>query len=369
MVEQETLNLLVEGSTPSRPTTQPQLERYDHFPEELLAVPACELWRQLRGPAFFSIAGRRPEPLFVSVLLHGNEYSGWQAIQAVLQRHRGALLPRPLLLFVGNVAAARERLRSLPGQEDYNRAWPGTTQPGTATARLLREVFELVERQAPFASIDIHNNTGRNPHYACVSRLDEQHLQLARLFSRTVVYFERPAGVQSAALARLCPAVVAECGRAGEAAGIEHAAQLVEAALALQHYPEHPVPEHDLDLLRTMAIVRVPAQASMSFGEAAADFQFRSDLDSLNFSELQCGAQFGTLGNGSGQRLEVVPTHELAPRDGYFSYEAGVIRLARPAIPAMLTLDPRAVRLDCLGYLMQRIGRDGRPAGGAGGEA
>ena len=184
-----------------------------------------------------------------------------------------------------------------------------------------------------------------------------------------MVYFERPAGVQSAALARLCPAVVAECGRAGEPAGIEHAAQLVEAALALQQFPAHPVPEHDLDLLRTMAIVRVPAQASMSFGGEAADFQFRSDLDSLNFSELECGASFGALGNGCAQRLEVAPTHELAPRDGYFSYEAGVIRLARAAVPAMLTLDQRAVRLDCLGYLMQRVGRDGRPAGGGGGEA
>ena len=103
---------------------------------------------------------------------------------------------------------------------------------------MLREVFELVERQAPFASIDIHNNSGRNPHYACVSRLDDRHLHLARLFIRTVVYFERPAGVQSAALARLCPAVVAECGRAGEPSGIEHAAQLIEAALAPGEYPE-----------------------------------------------------------------------------------------------------------------------------------
>jgi len=33
----------------------------------------------------------------------------------------------------------------------------------------------------------------------------------------------------------------------------------------------------------------------------------------------------------------------------------------------MLTLEQRAVRLDCLGYLMQRIGRDGRPAGAQGG--
>ena len=343
-----------------------QPERYDHFPDELLEVPAYELWRQLRGPSFFSIAGRRPDPLFVSVLLHGNEDSGWQAIQSVLRRHRGSLLPRPLLLFVGNVAAARERLRSLPGQEDYNRAWPGTEHSGTPTAQLLREVYGLVERQSPFASIDIHNNTGRNPHYACVSRLDERHLHLARLFSRTVVFFERPAGVQSAALARLCPAVVAECGRAGDSAGIEHAARLIEAGLGLQHFPGHAVPDHDLDLLRTMAIVRVPAQASMSFGGEAADFQFRADLDSLNFSELDCGAHFGSLGDGTAQRLEVVPSHELAPRDGYFSYEGGVINLARAAVPAMLTLDQRAVRLDCLGYLMQRIGRDGRPAGDAG---
>ncbi len=38
----------------------------------------------------------------------------------------------------------------------------------------------------------------------------------------------------------------------------------------------------------------------------------------------------------------------------------GEIRLSQRAIPAMLTLDPNAVRLDCLGYLMHRIGRDGR---------
>ena len=30
----------------------------------------------------------------------------------------------------------------------------------------------------------------------------------------------------------------------------------------------------------------------------------------------------------------------------------------------MMTLDPAAVRLDCLGYLMHRIGRDGRRIAG-----
>ena len=154
-------------------------------------------------------------PLFVSVLLHGNEDSGWRAIQSVMRQHRGTPLPRPMLLFVGNVAAARAGVRTLPDQEDCNRAWPGTPNPETPLARLLANVVEIVRREQPFASIDIHNNTGRNPHYACVNSFDEAHLHLARLFSRTVVYFEEPVGVQSAALAPICPAVTVECGRAG----------------------------------------------------------------------------------------------------------------------------------------------------------
>ena len=348
-------------------TTQVQPARYDHWPDALLDVPACELWRHLAGPALFTIDGRPRAPLFVSVLLHGDEDSGWQAIQSVLRAHRGRLLPRPLLLFVGNVAAARARVRSLPGQEDFNRAWPGTANPATATAQMLRTVVEAVAAARPFASIDIHNNSGRNPHYACVSDLGERHLQLARLFGRTVVWYERPAGVQSAALARLCPAIVVECGRTGEPSGIEHAAQLIEAALSLREFPAHPVPDHDLDLLRTMAIVRVPPDSSLCFGEGPADFQFRPDLDHLNFSELQPGTRFGRLGTAVGSRLEVVPTHDAAARDGYFSYDGGDIRLQRPAIPAMLTVSERAVRLDCLGYLMQRIGRDGAPVDGAAG--
>ena len=43
----------------------------------------------------------------------------------------------------------------------------------------------------------------------------------------------------------------------------------------------------------------------------------------------------------------------------YFDYARRDIRLSQHAIPAMLTLDPNAIRLDCLGYLMHRIGRDG----------
>ena len=331
------------------------------FPDTLLEVASGDLWRHLRGPTLFDLPGRHGAPLFVSVLLHGNEDTGWRAVQQVLKRYKDRKLPRPLLLFVGNVAAARAGVRTLPSQHDFNRAWPGTPDGRPPEAALMREVADTVTARRPFASIDIHNNTGHNPHYACLNRLDEPHLHLARLFSRTVVYFERPLGVQSAAFAEICPAVTVECGRVGGEAGIAHAADFVTAALQLSDFPKHAVPDGDIDLLKTFAIIRVPEGASFSFDAGMADFRFREDLDELNFAELPPGTVFGRLGPGAKQQLVVVPGDGVDQVSDYFSYDEGEIRLQRPAVPAMLTLDKAAVRLDCLGYLMHRIARDGAP--------
>lgn len=337
-----------------------RLTRHDLFPDALLDAPTGELWRHLPGPSLFFLPGRTEPPLFVSVLLHGNEDTGWRAIQTVLKRHRKSALPRAMLLFVGNIEAARANVRTLPDQEDYNRAWPGTARPDTPTAALMREVVDIARRSAPFASIDIHNNTGQNPHYACVSALGEPHFHLARLFSRTVVYFTKPVGVQSAALAPICPAVTVECGRPGADADVAHAVEFIESALALRRFPDHPVAHGDIDLLQTFAIIKVPPQASMSFDGMAADFRFRPDIDRLNFSQLERGAVFGSLGGDGERRLDVIPGRDFSTVERYFEYSGGEILLSQPAIPAMLTRDPQAVRLDCLGYLMHRIGRDGR---------
>jgi succinylglutamate desuccinylase len=336
-----------------------RLDCFDHFPDELMDVAATELWRYLRGPSLFRLPGRQAGPLFLSVLLHGNEDTGWRAIQTVLRRHRSTTLPRPLLLFVGNIEAAKAGVRTLPQQEDYNRVWPGTRHPETPLARLMGDIVEIVRREMPFASIDIHNNTGHNPHYACVSSLEEAHLHLARLFSRTIVYFEQPVGVQSAALATICPAVTIECGRASEESSLIHAEEFISAALAIQHFPDHPVPESDLNLLRTFAVIKVPADASFSYDGTDADFRLRPDLDRLNFSELEPGTIFGTLGGAGHGRLDIIAVEDKQADNSYFEYARGEIRLSRRAIPAMLTTDPKAVRLDCLGYLMHRIGRDG----------
>jgi succinylglutamate desuccinylase len=119
----------------------PHLERFDHFPVALFDVPASGIRRHLAGPSLFHLPGRAAAPLFVSVLLHGNEDTGWQAVQTVLQHHRGKLLPRPLFLFVGNVEVAKANVRTLPTQSDYNRTWPGTPLTSAREAKLMREVL------------------------------------------------------------------------------------------------------------------------------------------------------------------------------------------------------------------------------------
>jgi hypothetical protein len=333
-----------------------RLHRLDTVPEGLTAVTPAGLHRILPGPSLIHLEGRLRPPLFVSVLLHGNETTGFIALQELLRKYSDRGLPRALSIFIGNVSAAREGLRLLEGQHDYNRTWPGTEAPESAEAAVMRQVVDEMARRGVFASIDIHNNTGLNPHYACVSRTDDRVLQLATLFSRLVVYINRPLGVQSTAFAALCPAVTVECGKPAQRPGVQHALEYMDGCLHLSVIPDHPVADHDLDLLRTIAQVMIRPGVGFSFREGDADLVLHDHLDRLNFTDLPAGTVLGRVR----RRLEVMPL--LAMDDSgrdvsheFFYLAENRLVLRRPVLPSMLTLDERIIRQDCLGYLMERF--------------
>ena len=323
------------------------------LPPALLAATPADLHRVLPGPTLIHLPGRREPPLFVSVLLHGNEHTGLEAIQAVLARYGTKPLPRALSLFVGNVAAAQRGQRRLDGQPDYNRVWPGADQAGLPEHAMIRDVVEQMRACSVFASIDIHNNTGLNPHYGCVNRLNRDTLHLATLFSRIVVYFQRPLGVQSMAFAQLCPAVTLECGKPGERSAAEHAAAFVDAALHLDHFPEQAVPPHDVALYHTVGIVTVPETVSFGFDRVDVDVAFERDLDHLNFRELESGTRIACVRPGCAQPLEVRDEAGIAVTERYLEVINGELRTRGRVVPAMLTLDERVIRQDCLCYLME----------------
>jgi len=328
------------------------LEIFHALPEGFLSASARELYRYVPGPSLIHLSGKKEPPLFVSILLHGNEDTGYEAIKSLLIRYEGRALPRSLTILVGNVAAAKEGLRRLDNQPDYNRIWlPGPSPEHLMAASILATMGE----RGVFASVDIHNNTGINPHYACVNRMDPRFLQLATLFSRTVVYFIRPEGVQTSAFAQLCPAVTLECGRIGEKNGIQHAADYLEACLHLNEISTHPVPRHDLDLFHTVAIMKVPEHRSLSFIRDGAEIRLREDLDHLNFRELEVDTLWGWIAPESGARLVVLNEEGVDVGEKYFHYEGNEIRNRSRVMPSMLTLNQQVIRQDCLGYLMERI--------------
>ena len=332
------------------------LTRHDAVPPGLLERPASRLGEVLPGPALIHLPGRRTPPLFVSVLLHGNEDTGWLAARSVLRKFAGTDLPRALSLYIGNVAAARLGVRRLDGQPDYNRVWPGSEAADSAEAAMMRQVVDAMRERGVFASLDIHNNTGLNPHYACVNRLEPNFLHLATLFSRTVVYFIRPLGVQSAAFAELCPSVTVECGKPGTPGSVDHAATFMEACLNLSEFPVHPVASSDVDLFHTVATVKLPDTASFGFGTPGADIDFASGLDHFNFRELTPSDLWGRIRPGSAARLQAWNESGDDIGDRLFDYRGGEIALVKSLMPAMLTRDERVIRQDCLCYLMERIG-------------
>lgn len=335
--------------------TAPHLYQTDSVPDRFLDISHEMLHTILPGPTLLELPGKLKEPLFISILLHGNEPTGIRAVQLLLKKYANKELPRSLSIFVGNIIAAKENLRRLEDQPDYNRIWPGTELPESPETKLAQQVYELMKARKVFASVDIHNNTGLNPHYACVNRLDDNFLKLAALFGRLVVHFVRPKGVQAAAFAGLCPAVTLECGRSDQQLGISHALDYLETCLHLTGFPPHALRPQDIDLFHTVAQVKIAEQTSFSFNDPKADLLLTTEIEQMNFTEISAGTVFGTVKPKAA--LPVIAQDENATdvSAAFFSLQDNNLQITRPTMPSMLTLNEKVIQQDCLCYLMERI--------------
>ena len=334
----------------------PKLTELDHIPDGLLERPASALYQQLDGPTLIHLKGRNKRPLLVSVLQHGNEVTGWEAVRRLLKSHyQHHELPRSLLLFIGNIQAAKHRLRRLDEQPDYNRCWPGGKLVDSEHVELFRRIHDRILEFQPIACIDIHNNTGLNPHYAAVNRIRSDYLRLASLFSPKVVYFTMPPGTLSHSLSEFIPSVTLECGMAGEIHGTDHTLAYLETCLHLVTISRSRVDADAVHLFHMVATVNVSDKVLFGFGRVPVDLALREDLDQFNFQELPAGTSFGSINNGMLRPLIATDGDGDDVTDRYFSFERGQVETAREIMPSMLTLDRRVIQQDCLCYLMDRI--------------
>jgi len=336
-----------------------KLQQKNKIPDGLLDIKnSTELHTILPQPTLIHLQGKIKEPLFISVLLHGNEDTGLFAIQELLKRYQDKELPRSISIFFGNMAAAKQGLRRLDGQPDYNRVWPGTEFSECPETQLMQEVVDSISSRKPFASIDIHNNTGKNPHYGCINNLEETSVNLAALFSHILVFFETPKGVQSMAMSKLCPAVTLECGKPHLANGIEHAADFLETILHLTTLEPHAHNRPPVDIYHTVARITIPKTTSFTFTKGdsnKSDITFAENIDQINFTQLPQDTVLGQISANSNASLVAWDDHERDVTKDYFSIKDSEITLTKSLMPAMLTLDKKIIRQDCLCYLMENI--------------
>ena len=326
-----------------------RLDRLDHLPGAIARTAAKDVRTVFPESTLISLEGRHPEPLFVAVLEHGNETSGWEALkklQAWMAHHP---LPRSMLIFIGNVRAAELEKRMVPGRPDYNRIWQGGDTPEHALAQ---QVLEIARAAKPFAAIDLHNNTGANPLYALVHHRRGPDLQLTSLFAAHAMWTRNPPGTLSEAFSEFCPAITAECGQSGIPAHEEAAFNLVLDALHIDHWRGEA--DLDLDLYTVTGRLEIAEDARIVFEHGAAgDIELPASLEKWNFFDRPAGSIFARLLNGR----DVIRVCDDKGRDvtgDVFRRDGDRLLLTRDFTPAMLTVDETAIRADCLGYLMEK---------------
>ena len=332
----------------------PRLHLYNAIPEYLPDIPVEELDSILPGPSLIYIEGNVAPPIFISVLLHGNETTGLLAVQQLIRELNLTSRPAPrnIILFIGNIAAAKKGVRRLENEPDYNRIWNGDSLP---EHRLAKTVFAELSKQQLYAAVDIHNNTGKNPHYACINRTDPSFINLARRFSKTIVYFTEPHEVISMALSHLCPSVTLECGFSGEAKGLNHVYDYLIQCLTLPADKLFsPLSNKHSDIFHTIAKITVPDDSHLGFGNCGhnVDMCFRDDLEKLNFTPVSAGTKLGISGKNR-CNLRVTDNSNREVTDEYIGLDNNDIVTRKQLIPSMFTKNETIIHQDCFGYIME----------------
>jgi succinylglutamate desuccinylase len=320
------------------------------LPRGLVECQADELAAFLGGPSLIHIPGREEPALFVSVLLHGNETSGWSGVRQLLQET--PCPARTMILFIGNVHAAESGLRLLPGQQDYNRIW---RDAGGEEGHLAASVIRALHDQDLHAAVDLHNNTGRNPHYSVLTDLDPGCLGLACLFSDKAVHIQEPDTVLARIFRGRCPAVTLELGPVGDPACDKRAYHYLQALIS---QPGLPAPAlNSLQLYRSLGRLHVLDDIEFSFvhEERATPLVLSDGMEAVNFKVLPPGTGFGSTEIPLNSSIRVLgPTHQDVT-DEFLQQDDGRIITRRPLVPAMYTTDPAVIRQDCLCYFMEPI--------------
>ncbi|MBI2520363.1 MAG: succinylglutamate desuccinylase/aspartoacylase family protein [Bdellovibrio sp.] len=327
----------------------------NHLPVDFFTCTPTNLSRLFPNGTLICLEGKRKNPLFLSCLLHGNETSSFYAVLNFLKNTKP--LPRSLVLFFGNVTAASKGLRQLPNGPDFNRIWAGGKTP---EEQMAAEVINFAKSNHVWASIDMHNNTGDNPYYACINKRDRATVALASLFSDKILFFEKPHQAQSIAFSQFCTSVTLECGKSGDQIGVGLLTRYLEKVLSLDSLEQVALRDDKLSPFQTVGRILLPQGLEIDFNfsdSSTSDLSFPPELEQFNFERVKKGTIFAKLPRALGHQcyLQVVDNLGQNVTPKYFCQKQNNLVVTEDFTPAMLTKDIRVAKDDCLAYLIENL--------------
>lgn len=256
-----------------------------------------------------------------------------------------------MIIFIGNVKAASLGLRQIKNQKDFNRIWK---KGDSLENKMAMQIVDYVSSRGPFANIDIHNNSGNNPFYACINKIESSFLQLASLFSKRVVYFTEPSEVESMAFSNFCPSLTIEAGKSGHPDSVEEVYTFIKKLLTLDSI-ELDSTSKGLAVYHTVARLMVNKESKIHFNNSldSCDISFIPEIETLNFQTVIPGFEFAKISNP--KDIVVIDNNNNDITEIFFRVQNNTLVTTQAFIPSMLTKNEEIIKTDCLGYIMEKI--------------
>ncbi|MFZ9000872.1 MAG: hypothetical protein ACO20H_06185 [Bacteriovoracaceae bacterium] len=299
------------------------------------------------APTLMSLDFGKQKWLVVSILLHGNETVGLEVLRNIKSIIKSRPVTKNLAILIGNTGACSQGLRQLPGQMDFNRVWSEKGELGFA-----KDFISWVEDKDIFATIDCHNNTGKNPLYSCVTTTDYSTLYLGSLFSRNLVYFEKPKDVFSRRFGLQAPSVTLECGRSGNPLGLKKCVEFIHDIFHIEELSLSDPSHQNIKIYHTVVRVKVPSDLNVGFGSGEFDIVFPENIDEYNFTPLTAGEVLAKT-NLNKIPLILLNDQDEVVTDQYLKLNGNHICFKKDVVPSMFTKCIDIMKSDSFGYLME----------------
>ncbi|EWH11917.1 hypothetical protein DS2_01998 [Catenovulum agarivorans DS-2] len=270
--------------------------RYTHAENLHLPDDPTDWLLSLHGPTVIDMQGLiNTRTRVVSVLVHGNEPSGFIALHRFLL---SKVIPMTNVRFIiSSVEAAQQSPvfsnRYFDDKHDLNRCFNLDNSDALVNQRA-GSILQAINEVKPEAVIDMHNTSGASPSFCVATRIDMQVQALASFFCQTMIYTRLNLGALMEQNFN-CPIVTVECGGAQDQQAHEVAYQGVHEFLmadnlfAGHHYMLVDIVEHPLRL-------EIDPKTNLSFADKSdpsADITLVSDIEQHNMGVTRADCLIG----------------------------------------------------------------------------